>query len=250
MEPVRPHVDAFVLDLLKTHTFAIRDFYETREGVCRVLPPFTHLLAKTAPKWAEVVAPVAERVAQMLSSDGLQRQAPMGRTPTLLTQANRSAGRDRVRRQPKRHVEERGMHLPRACKNCGILLDEPYRLYCRECLPQLRREYSAALAVAGPAILSSLRAQGQDPAHGGNAARKRGAKIAQRRRDTAQWEREHQVDADPNFFKQNVLPQLQDVSLLTISRATGLSLDYCSKIRRGLREPHPRHWEALMRIAQ
>jgi hypothetical protein len=237
-----------VLALLKTHTFAARDFFETREGMCRVLPPFTHLLADTVPKWAEAVAPVAEHVAQMLLSYGTKRQRPRFQLSTPLTQAKRSTGRDRVRRQPKRSVQRQGLDLPHACKNCGILLDEPYRLYCHECLTLLRREYGASFAATGPAELASLRAQGQDPAHGGEAARKRGAKIAQHKRVTAQWERKHQGDADPDYFQQNVLPQLQSVSLLTIMRATGLSLDYCSKVRRGLRVPHPRHWETLRRI--
>ncbi len=246
MEPVRPQVDEFALNLLHTHPLAARDFYETREGVCRVLPPLTHLLAGTAPRWAEAVAPVAERVTQMLLSDSVRGQK--GRMPTPLTQANRRAGRDRVRRQLKRPVQEHGLDLPRACKNCGILLDDPYRLYCDECLPHRRKESIASFAAAGPAGLALLRAQGQDPAHGGNAARKRGVRNAQYARDVAQWERKHQVDADPNYFKQNVLPRLQGIPLLTIKRATGLSLAYCSKIRRGLRVPHPRHWDVLKKL--
>jgi CRISPR-associated endonuclease Cas1 len=32
MEPVRPHVDAFVLNLVRTRTFSAKDFAETREG--------------------------------------------------------------------------------------------------------------------------------------------------------------------------------------------------------------------------
>jgi hypothetical protein len=249
MEPVRPQVDSFVLDLLKTHTFAARDFFETREGMCRVLPPFTHLLADTVPKWAEAVAPVAEHVAQMLLSYGTKLQRPRFQLSTPLTQAKRNAGRDRVRRQPKQAVQRKDMDLPDACKNCGVLLDKPHRLYCDECLPQLRRQYSASLAAAGPAGLASLRAQGQDPAHGGEAARKRGEKIAQQKRDAAQWEQQHQAEPDPAYFKQNVLPLLQGVSLLTIARATGLSLDYCSKIRRGLRVPHERYWQTMHELA-
>jgi hypothetical protein len=250
MEPVRPQVDAFVLDLLKTHTFAIRDFYETREGVCRVLPPFTHLLAKTAPKWAEAVAPVAKRVAQLLMSESTKPRRPRFQLSTPLTQVKRSAGRDRTRRQPRRDVRRQGLDLPHACKNCGILLNEPYRLYCDECLPQLRKEYSASFAAAGPAGLASLRAQGQDPAHGGEAARKRGMRNAQHISDTVNWERAHQVDAhaDPDYFHQKILPRLQGIPLLAIRRATGLSLDYCSKIRRGLRMPHPRHWDTLKKL--
>ena len=30
MEPVRPHVDAFVLNLARTRTFSAKDFAETR----------------------------------------------------------------------------------------------------------------------------------------------------------------------------------------------------------------------------
>jgi CRISPR-associated endonuclease Cas1 len=39
MEAIRPEVDAFVLALLRNRTFGLRDFYETRQGVCRVLAP-------------------------------------------------------------------------------------------------------------------------------------------------------------------------------------------------------------------
>ncbi len=52
MEAVRPTVDAYVLKLLRSHTFPAGDFLETRQGVCRVLLPLTHLLAETAPVWA------------------------------------------------------------------------------------------------------------------------------------------------------------------------------------------------------
>jgi CRISPR-associated endonuclease Cas1 len=34
MEAVRPQVDRFVLELLRSHTFAVREFFETRQGVC------------------------------------------------------------------------------------------------------------------------------------------------------------------------------------------------------------------------
>jgi CRISPR-associated endonuclease Cas1 len=39
MEPVRPVVDAWALDLLESRTFRRSDFFETREGVCRIMPP-------------------------------------------------------------------------------------------------------------------------------------------------------------------------------------------------------------------
>lgn len=62
IEAVRPQVDAHVLGLLQSHTFAARDFFATRQGVCRVLPPLSSRLAETAPAWAKTVAPLTEAV--------------------------------------------------------------------------------------------------------------------------------------------------------------------------------------------
>jgi hypothetical protein len=36
-----PHVDADILDLLVNKAFRKTDFFETREGVCRIMPPIT-----------------------------------------------------------------------------------------------------------------------------------------------------------------------------------------------------------------
>ncbi len=40
------------------------------------------------------------------------------------------------------------------------------------------------------------------------------------------------------------------VSLLETMQATGLSRTYCGMIRRGVRIPHPRHWEALRELVR
>jgi hypothetical protein len=68
MEAARPTVDAYVLELLRTHTFTRCDFAETARGVCRINGPLSHELAANAPYWAEAVAPAAETVAQLLAS--------------------------------------------------------------------------------------------------------------------------------------------------------------------------------------
>ena len=62
MEPVRPRVDAYLLDLLERRTFPASDFAETRQGSCRLLAPLTHELAKSATTWGQQVGPVVERV--------------------------------------------------------------------------------------------------------------------------------------------------------------------------------------------
>ncbi len=64
MEPIRPAVDAFVLDLLEERVLTSRDFVELPNGVCRLRAPLTHDLAVTLPRWRQLVAPVVAHLAQ------------------------------------------------------------------------------------------------------------------------------------------------------------------------------------------
>ena len=66
MEPVRPEVEGFVLDMLGAPTFRKAEFTETEDGHVRLRAPLTHELAETMPRWARSLAPIAERVAHML----------------------------------------------------------------------------------------------------------------------------------------------------------------------------------------
>jgi hypothetical protein len=86
---------------------------------------------------------------------------------------------------------------------------------------------------------------GDDPAHGGNAAKLRGKRNSATLRANAEWEQNQSAEMNPAFFEKEIRPKLKTVSLLETMRATGLSRTYCGMIRRGARIPHPRHWEAL-----
>ncbi len=61
----------------------------------------------------------------------------------------------------------------------------------------------------------------------------------------SEWERSQTEEMDPAIFEREIGPKLKTASLLETMRATGLSRTYCGMIRRGVRIPHPRHWEAL-----
>ena len=91
MEAVRPKVDSLVLDLLERRAFKKNDFFETREGVCRCMPPLIDDLVGTGARWFGEVGPLVEFVAGAL----------MQSTPTLLTEANSSAGRANYRKRWK-----------------------------------------------------------------------------------------------------------------------------------------------------
>ncbi len=91
----------------------------------------------------------------------------------------------------------------------------------------------AIFAVAGPAALARRRAEGNDPAHGGEAGRAKGRRNAAHAAANAAWGAEHGTDWDPENVRQDIVPGLQRMPLSTITEVTGLSLRYCSLVRRG-----------------
>jgi CRISPR-associated endonuclease Cas1 len=237
LEPLRPEIDHFLLRLLCQRTFRATDFYETRRGGCRVLPPLTLTLAETIPTWAEQLAPLAEQVAEML----------VGGQPTPLTQTKRSAGRGHQRRgTPASHPSR--PRLPSSCRTCGAALIDANRAHCDDCLPLVRAEQKRGFSAAGPAALTRLRADNLDPAHGGQAAKRRSETMRRRKQEEASWsELGSAIDAEQ--FTREVLPAIQGVPLRRLVEATGLSLRYCALIRRGERVPHQRHWLNLAAVA-
>ena len=90
MEPVRPEVDAFVLDMVERRTFRKAEFAETSDGHVRLLAPLTHELAETMPQWAKSLGPIAEHVAHVFGKamDGTYSAA----TPLTSRRLSRCAG--------------------------------------------------------------------------------------------------------------------------------------------------------------
>ena len=241
MEAIRPKVDLFVLRLLGNRTFRAADFVETRKGVCRILPPLTHTLAESSLTWARLAAPLVEETAKNLVSG-----QPI-KLPTHLTQSNRSAGRNKVRQRPKNNLDSALPRLKPVCRSCGGPLEKDGRLFCDVCLRSEKEENLKRLSRLGPAKLAALRNAGSDPTHGGQAAVKRGSVITARFKANAAWNRENERP-DPVLFTQEILPLIENIPLRKLQRATGLSIRYCSFVRRGLKVPHPRHWEKFSRF--
>lgn len=218
IEPVRPLVDDYLLDLLEGHVFRAADFYETRRGVCRVGSGLASHLAATGPRWAKHVRPVTERVAQML--------LPGQNLPTPLTHRSQKG----KRQDPPTEREPKVFMPPQSCLDCG---DPTEGLYCDECRTRVYLE-----AGRRSATLRAASGQSQE------TRRKRATVMFQQRQENLRWEETH-TRPDPNIFTSGILPGLSDVSLGVMVKATGLSKPYCSKIRRGAFVPHPRHWTAL-----
>jgi CRISPR-associated endonuclease Cas1 len=233
MEAVRPKVDAYLLDLLRERTFKTADFYESPRGICRLLPPTTHLLAETAPAWVRFVGPVAEQVTQALADSPGSR---IQKVSTPLT------GRKRRARGRNRSAVPAAPPSPKpwpTCRKCGGELPHRNRVYCDACLPTNSQNGAGLTA-------TQWAARGGDPTHGSSAAATRAATNITRKTEAREWDEKHGKLVDLSAFQRDILPKIQNIPLSQLQRATGLSLRYVSLIRRGERTPHPRHWLALL----
>ena len=245
VEPVRPLVDRFALQVLTHRAFRAADFVETPQGACRVLAPLSHELAATMLDWRAHVGAVAERVAALLV--GAPRATE--RQPTPLTGTNRSAGRRSSVRRGSRTSAEAGGSMLTTCADCGASVPGNRRL-CDQCLPAVRAEQAAGFVASGNARLAELRAGGATPGIGGEAAVMRGAKVAASRAAAHKWEGEHAVSRHPDEFRRDVLPHLAGMTPSAVAAATGMSRAYCATILRGERVPHARWWRALQGLAR
>lgn len=209
------------------------------------------MLAETSPQWVRAVAPVAERVASTIMRDrgrtnGLRLRK--GALPTPLTQTNRSAGRPTARQGREANPSTLLTPLPKACPECGKPIRSGKRRFCSDqCYKAYKSEVDIPrLAKAGVAKLSKLRAEGADPSHGGEARRKRSLSNKRRAKERAEWAKEgRDLETEKNRFLKDILPDMKDVPLGRIMKATGFSRRYASLVRRGLYVPHPVHYERL-----
>jgi CRISPR-associated endonuclease Cas1 len=99
MEPIRPAVDAFILDLLEERILTSRDFAELSNGICRVRAPLTHELALTLGRWRLLLAPIVAHLAQVF------RAALLGRADAKAPRP-RAAG-------PTRETRRENLESPR-----------------------------------------------------------------------------------------------------------------------------------------
>jgi CRISPR-associated endonuclease Cas1 len=243
MEAVRPLVDAYVLALVTQRTLSRGDFVETRQGACHLTPQLATRLASTTGTWRHHIAPIAEGIAQALAQTGpttVTMSAPLTRAQHAAAWEDRAPGRKR--RQPRAAT----LGLPNACRDCGSHLPDRRKRYCEHCRAERWARHAPRGRDNGAAMLSRLRSEQRDPAHGGRAAETRGRKNAAHQRAVREWKGER---ADPEVFRNQILPGLSSVAIADLVAATDLSEHYCSLIRLGKKVPHPRHWEALTAVS-
>jgi CRISPR-associated endonuclease Cas1 len=232
LEPVRPQVDAYLLDWITRQALKREWFFEQRDGNCRLMATLAARLAETTSTWGRAVAPVAEWVAQALWSSSKSANKK-NFVPTLLTQRRRSEGRG------KKYAAQANPS-PRQVKICEVCGSEGVRKrYCPSCAVELSRENMAQVALIG---------------HMKPKSKKVKARISKTMSDHAvanTWWDPSRLPSwlNDECYVQKIQPRLRTIKVRDISDVMQVSEPYAALIRAGRRRPHPRHWEALGKLA-
>ncbi len=242
LEAIRPAIDRHLFQILVRRTFSRGDFHETREGVCRTLAPLTHELAQAMPMLGRWVAPIVESVAKRIGESA----NPPVLVGTRLTRDGLSLSKDRLRRSTRTEPRVRPPQGLWRCRMCGARLDDPYRAYCDDCLPEYDGERTRRLKDAGTAALERMRSSAADPAQSEAARAKRAEKSRRTTLAIRAWEREHGRSSDHVRYRAEILPVIEAMRVADLARITGLSKYFCRQVQRGDRVLHEIHWDKLV----
>jgi hypothetical protein len=232
MEPVRPKVDAFLLDWITREPLARQWFFEQRDGNCRLMAPFAVRLSETVPTWGRAVAPFAEWVARTLWSRDSKSGKSLG-PATRLTQSRKREAKGQPTLPPPVPPPRR----ENLCRGCGKVLRSG-RMHCAQC----------AIGDATKNLIDAARV-------GRLASRSPEARAKQSRTQRHQaaarssWIPSSQPPwLTAEVYSQKIQPRLAGTSSSAIVSLIGVSRGYAGRIRQGYRA-HPRHWQALARLA-
>ena len=232
MEPIRPMVDAYLLDWINRGPLRREWFFEQRDGNCRLMSSFAAQLSQTALTWRNAVAPFAERVSKLLWA-GRPRTNRTGLPPTRLTQSHRREAKGQSSIQPVQQSHP----VPLRCQTCGTSVAAGSK-YCAECAVNVSRENLIEAAKSGRVATVSAKAQA--------------LRSATQRRQVAAlkvWNPSDKPDwLNEKTYREKILPRLAGITVPTIASALAVSEPYATNIRAGRCIPHPRHWLALARL--
>lgn len=232
MEPVRPLVDAYVLNWISREPIRREWFFEQRDGNCRLMGSFAIRLSETAATWGRAIAPIAEWVARTLSL-GIKKQVRTGLPATRLTQSLRREARPTAAKVSA----EKTIKPTRICRTCGDTLKRG-QLYCKSCAIPAGKERFGDVARLGRI------ASHTDEAEVSRAKTRRRHAAALKA-----WEPTTLPDwLNEKTYREKIQPQLANVTVPALSKVLGISGPYATDIRAGRRRPHPRHWEKLARL--
>jgi CRISPR-associated endonuclease Cas1 len=231
IEVIRPAIEAWILDWLRHEPLRKSDFFEARDGNCRLSSDLCSKLSETALTWRKLVGGWVEYIAHSLYGGRASRSRCLPGTKTPVTQ--------RHRREAKGISVER-VAIPKAvhiCTGCGNPIHRG-SAECWKCAQSTR-----AVAMRDVARVGRL------------ASRQPEAEQKRVRTATRQALARFRWDASklPSWLTREVLlqrvyPLLATISPSQVRSTLNVSHYYATKIRKGY-VPHPRHWRSLAELA-
>jgi CRISPR-associated endonuclease Cas1 len=243
MEAARPSLDAWFLSFLEKRVFTKDEFHEMQDGSVRMAGHLRQELSEFGPVAFSLVAPWAEYVVHTLEKEN-KGKVTLG---TPLTQDNRKRGRDRYRVKTRNNGKT--PKVENRCIECGKPAAGK-NLRCPDCAGERQTEIIASFTELGPKHLQELRENGVSPAHGGEAALKRGERQKARFAARKEWEQANpgHLDEEKERFVKEIQPKLQAFTVTEIEKACQCSLRYASLIKKGERVPHPVFYDDLEKL--
>jgi hypothetical protein len=214
LEPIRPQVDAFLLEWLRREPLQRKWFFEERDGNCRLTGEFAAQLSETSKLWKQALGPFAEWMLRTLWS-GCSSTSKIESPATRLTQDRRREGK--------------GIPTP-SLENAPVA--------ARNYIPIQSRE--SVLGVARPARLNRFDPVAQ--ARRADSQRRQAAALkAWNPSDNPDW-------LDEKTYLKKIKPRLAGIAVSTIVTALSVTEPYATNIRSGHRVPHRRHWKCLAQL--
>jgi hypothetical protein len=237
MEPVRPQIDAYVLDWITRQPLKRDWFFEQRDGKCRLMAPLAVKLSETAPSWGRAVAPFAEWTAQALWDSIRKPASEVQKLPTRLTQQRRSEGRG-----VEFVLAVSPAPLPqRVCLSCGASTHRGR--HCLKCGKEASGRKLTELAKVGRIVTLGTAAQRKR-----SATQRRHEEAKRAWRNSPNANQFEQKNLEQKNYDNEIQPRLASVTIAKIASTLGVSEPYAADIRAGRRRPHPRHWQTLAEL--
>jgi CRISPR-associated endonuclease Cas1 len=211
MEPIRPQVDAYLLDWLCRAPLQRKCFFEERDGNCRLTGEFAAQLSETSQIWKRALGPLAEWMLRAFWS----RNSSTSRIEPPATRLTQDRKRE-AKGIPTEQLIESGI-AHRTLETKTTSNDFPI-------IPKLLR------LDRFDQVAQSRRAESQ--------RRQAAAQRAWNPTEKPEW-------LDEITYKERVQPRLPQIIISRIMSALSISEPYALRIRGGRCIPHPRHWQTL-----
>ncbi len=232
MEPIRPKVDAYLLDWLQRSPVKREWFCEQPDGNCRLMSSLAIQLSETSDIWAKFLAPFAEGIAKSFWSEAATESRKVQLATRLTQNRKREAKGVLVAKSAPLAIRR-----SKLCQVCGTQVRSNNK-YCQTCAPSVSSEILLKAAKLGRVAAQSPEAQ----ALRSEAQRRQMAgRIAWNPKQKPDW-------LDGKMYKTQIQPKLGNFPVRTLARMLTVSNPYATSIRSGKRVPHPRHWMGLANL--